>query len=518
MKHFNLLILALTLLCAKTQVFAAPHLLENNFHSSKYYVIDTLVKKEKVTIYVDKAADEDMSVYYQKFFQNILRYIGDSAAHKEELKSILDIIEFAASKEAYNVITDETQQNSADIKFFFDKPSLSRGLGPCPRGAAACFIESRKAIFLPLPQLTVNSPFGSFEYLALHEIGHSLRLEDTYDKEMPIKSGRYGSAAKDSIMKDSRRLTCDDADAIVNITWLTLKHFNENLPDLTFTSFCNSTIKFRNAQQMGRSPLTINKDGERMVYSYCKTGEVKTTTYINPVNGNNFYKFTEERPDCEGHLPKMHEPIPEEGFNYTIKDFFTKETIKDERVNTLLAHNTYMALPYSGGLTLSIAENKYGIPAYIAITNEKNVLIYLLAYLKEGYNIVYDFNLNGGNETINLNGSMFIYNRQDNSQIYAYVAPDREKEADRNNPLRKVLESYYSRLAKSHTIPLPHWGGLGMKFPAEHIKEAQAWEKTLLDYTPLLKNKDMLKEIKAISMDTNPKLKISLENMKKYKF
>ena len=520
MKGFRLLLLTFLLLLTPQLNYAEPHSLDDFFPSYPFrYTIDLLVKKEPVKYAVTDGVPKEEHYrfpgYFQAWFNNILTHLQEpNTPQKEELKDFLDIIEFAASQEAYEYVEAERDDyktiNTADIQFFFAETHFPYGLHPhCPRGAAACFNENRKTIHLPY-----NVSQSDFNHLALHEIGHSLRLEDTYDGQFPIKAGRYGSGVKDSIMHNSHTLTCDDADAIVNALWLTRKHFYTNQPDLEFSSFCNRNVKFRNAQQMGRPPLTIDKDGERMVYSYCKNGEVKTTTYLNPSNGKKFYKFTEEKPDCDGQLPRLHSVKPEEGISYTIKDFNTGEVLKENKANTLLTHTTYMALPYSDGLTLSISEHKNGIPAYLAITNENNLLIYMLAYLDNGYNIVYDFRLSGERAVRNFHGVLFIYNRENPSKSYVYIDPRYDTEETKNNPLRQMLDKYYNRLVKSHNIPLPAWGDFGAKSKKDYLAEAKAWEEYLLNQVPLLKSssaKALVGEIKPLKEDLN--LKISLSGL-----
>ncbi len=506
MRYINTLLLTLILICAEVSLFAAQHQLEDVYKTSVPFVIDRIVKKQKVRIYADASVDRDMTGYYQQFFQNILDELENKdLSYKEDLKDIMSIIEFGAKADSYQTTQEISQEEIADIKFFFAKKEYAYGLIPhCPRGAAACFNENRKTIHLPFPNSTRD-----FDFLALHEIGHSLRLEDTYDGQFPLTAGRYGSGIRPSIMQDSHTLTCDDADAIINVIWLTLKHFNPTQPDLVFKSLCDSKIKFRNAQQMDRKPLLIDSNGERMVYSYCNSGEVKTTTHIRPAKGNNFYTLKEEKPDCEGQMPRTHKAKPEEGVSYTIKDFFTKQIIEDKRVNTALAHNTYMALPYSGGLTLLSAENKHGIPAYAAIINEKNMVIYLFAYLNNGYNMVYDFDLNGQSTSRNFNGTLFLYNRKDNSKVYAYRAPNKETEESKNNPLRVMLYKYYELLIKSHTIPLPNLGGTPLNIK-EQIQDANTWQDWLRQNYPLLRKleeRNLIEEVKPLKED-----KIALPN------
>lgn len=125
----------------------------------------------------------------------------------------------------------------------------------------------------------------------MHEIGHSLRLRDIYEGEFELKAGRYGSGRKPSIMNNDYYLTCDDADAIINSIWLTLKQSNPNQPDLSFNSLCNDGTSFRNAQQKNKKPLLINRNGSRMFYIYCKNGNIKSTVLSTPHNPEKFYIY-----------------------------------------------------------------------------------------------------------------------------------------------------------------------------------------------------------------------------------
>ena len=131
------------------------------------------------------------------------------------------------------------------------------------------------------------------------------------------------------------------------------------------------------------------------------------------------------------------------------------------------------------------------------------------------YNIVYSYYLRGRINDINLNGTLFIYNRKNPAENYTYTAPKDETGQTKNNPLRQILDKYYTRLAKDHKIFLPRYSGWGAIKESYYLKGAEAWEEWLLKNSDALKmknNKDLIGEVKQLKEELIPLPTIPLES------
>ena len=314
-------------------------------------------------------------------------------------------------------------------------------------------------------------------------------MQDLYEGQFYSSSGKYGSGTKDSIMKNSRYLTCDDADAILNALYLTKKLTGANPPDLLFDSFCNylnnPKTTYKNAMVLNRAPLVIDYKGSRTVYTYCKEGAPHKIIKINPNNYDKLYEEIQTPAECE------YTPLQEEKLNlngkdsYAVADFKTGKILSLNASSPLKGNNIFMALPESGGLALQVSTDGK-VPGYIKITDKNNTVIYIMAYLEEGYNFVYDAYLEGKH---NYYPAMFIYNRENPSKTYVYGpkekrGPSCEGEPQECEKMAELLNKTLPLVRGDSEMVLPHFGGFGAYSAKQHIQYAKSWENYLLKNFP----------------------------------
>lgn len=459
---------------------AAPHALDAAFDVKKSYAIDILAKKEPLKYYFEDCSSPyaaEIANSYRKWFGNVARY--SYRKEQPDLKDYKEIIDFAASKEAY-VCTDE---KSADILFYIKDAAQYLGYGP--RGSGGVFKHENGKMLIAIRKDQIDERYFT---TLVHEIGHSLRMEDLYEGQFYNSSGGYGSGVKDSVMNHSDSLTCDDADAILNALYLVKKLAGQNPEDFKFASFCDSNLIYKNARVLNRPPLVINYQGSRTVYTYCKDGKPHDIIKINPFNYDGLYEQIQAPADCEYTPLAEVPPAPKTASSYIIADFATGKTLSLKNNGLSRGMNAFMALPGSGGLTLQISTDGK-IPGFIKITDETQKDIYFMLYLQEGYNIVYSAYINGKNSG-RTDGTLLIYDRKNPSKSYVYYPENRgegldcesspEQCAEMKNLLNKTLASFKD----DFNFDMPFFGGAINHGREWYIKKAQTWERYLLEKFP----------------------------------
>lgn len=488
-------------------LYAAPHALEDEFIPNKAYAIDILATKTPLKYYFEDCSHPyaaQIAASYQSWFINVKRYM--SVREDSDLQDYKDIIDFGAKEDSY-ICTDK---QSADIEFYIKGGYAYLYYGS--RGSQGVFKHSGNKMLIAVKPETMTES-NNFRTIT-HEIGHSLRMQDLYEGEFYGSSGLYGSGQKDSIMQDSRSLTCDDADAILNALYLTKKLKGENPADLQFVSFCDSKITFKNAMLLSRKPVVINYQGSRTVYTYCKDGKPHDIIKINPSNYDKLYEKVQEPVECE------YTPLPENNFEpkinggYAVADFKTGKILSLKTAGALKGKNIFMALPGSGGLVLQVSTDGK-VPGYIKITDEYNTAIYVMAYLEEGYNFVYDAYIEGRQKSY---PAMFVYNREDPSKNYVYGPKEKDGprcqgDAQECEKMENLLNQTLPLVRGDCKMVLPYFGGFGKYSQKQHIENAKNWENYLLKNFPPMSviSKQLKAKINFPVRQTNPSdIKIKL--------
>ena len=482
MRTLLFFVIVILTLYPPVSLYAAPHALEDEVNPKRPFAIDIFVRKEPLKYYFEDCSHPyaaQIAKSYRAWFSNVqsrLRKETDPAV--EYYKEIID---FATGEEAY-ICTDE---KDADIRFYVKNGGEYLRYGPRNSQGVFTYQNGKMIIAVRTDAMTERDGFNTLT----HEIGHSLRMQDLYSGEFHATEGKYGSGPRDSIMKDARYLTCDDADAILNALYLTKKLTGANPPDLQFDSFCNylnnPKTTYKNAMVLNRGPLVIDDKGSRTVYTYCKDGNPHQVVKISPYNYDILYETVQAPVNCD------YTPLPEKKFEpnisggYAITDFKTGKILSLNTSSSLKGRNIFMALPESGGLVLQVSTDGK-IPGYIKITNEYNTAVYIMAYLEEGYNFVYDAYLEG---TQRVYPTMFVYNRKDQSKHYVYGpkekrGPSCEGEPQECEKMAELLNKTLSLVRDNSDMRLPYFGGFGPYSAKQHFQNAQSWENYLLKNFP----------------------------------
>lgn len=476
------IIAILTLYPPSVFLYAAPHALEDEVNPKRPFAIDILVRKEPLKYYFEDCSHPyaaQIAKSYRAWFSNAKSYLRKETDPSVEYYK--EIIYFAAGEEAY-ICTDE---KDADIKFYVKNGGEYLNYGPRNSQGVFTYQNGKMIIAVRTDAMTERDGFNTLT----HEIGHSLRMQDLYEGQFYSSSGKYGSGTKDSIMKNSRYLTCDDADAILNALYLTKKLTGANPPDLQFDSFCNylnnPKTTYKNAMVLNRAPLVIDYKGSRTLYTYCKEGAPHKIIKINPNNYDKLYEEIQTPAECE------YTPLQEEKLNlngkdsYAVADFKTGKILSLNASSPLKGNNIFMALPESGGLALQVSTDGK-VPGYIKIMDKNNTVIYIMAYLEEGYNFVYDAYLEGKH---NYYPAMFIYNRENPSRTYVYGpkekrGPSCEGEPQECEKMAELLNKTLPLVRGDSEMVLPYFGGFGAYSAKQHIQNAKSWEIYLLKNFP----------------------------------
>lgn len=501
-------ILCLILISSALCAWAVPHALDDSYSEQKLFAIDAIAAKQPLRYKIEDpenpANNYNIPGDYQKWFNNVISRLNDQ--HRDELSAIMDILQFGASDAAYKLDPQDPL-----ITFHFRKTRKDI-YSNCVRGAAACF-----KFYLGKMQIYALTPNEETSYYSdlVHEIGHSLRMEDLYDDQLLSTAGKYGSGVKPSIMLHDQLLTCDDADAIVNSIYLAKKLANPAFQDLQFTSFCNQNITYKNARQQNRKPMIIDYEGTRTIYTYCKNGEVKSIRQIYPANYDKLLQTLQAPSACSGEDLPQYPLKPNEAESYYTADLKTGKILSSKTAQYSRVpdgKNIYIAIPDSGGLYIQVKTNGRDIPVSLKIKDQNGRLIYLFAYLKEGYNLVYDAYLSGDLIPSSA-ATLFIYDRENKKDYYVYRDPpwpeiqcfaSESKCAEMSDLLGK-----YAYTLKEDGLKYPVFGGFSNGSPEKNIANASSWENFLLgNYPPITLTLDKVKL--DLKLETLPQKKIPL--------
>ena len=242
MKYMKILVLFCLLLISRCPLFAAPWgVLINYFESrntqaeaprqGERFLLSQILAGQPVRISlslrskkaVEKSADYEKIIAesYAQWFRETAQIIRRSGREKE-FSDILPLLDRGISvKFVYS--SDKT-----DILFFVWP--LSDVQEVCGSSSGGCYmVEEGKIPCIFIPQNNFIQRIASRGMLtaaniSLHEIGHSLGLSDQYEQSRSNNSHPVYSTeeSRKSIMNKSKRITCDDADGMINLIDLTL--------------------------------------------------------------------------------------------------------------------------------------------------------------------------------------------------------------------------------------------------------------------------------------------------------
>ncbi|MBR3603574.1 MAG: hypothetical protein IKL48_02650 [Elusimicrobiaceae bacterium] len=190
------------------------------------YLIHKVLKEEQIVVDlildvrdVDKREKMEKMIwdsYYQWF-----AYPAQKIKEQEREEEFADILPLL--------------NKEVSVRFSIDNPDIYIAvvdqdfvIQTCGEGAFGCYHAHSEynpdipIIYIARNDFRLKISKGlnySKETIALHEIGHSLGLSDQYDlgKDATTHSVYHSTSPRRSIMRQSTKLTCDDADGIINL-------------------------------------------------------------------------------------------------------------------------------------------------------------------------------------------------------------------------------------------------------------------------------------------------------------
>ena len=502
------LFLALSLFFMPLSAVGSPFALEST-NANYISLINKIAAQEPVAVFTfdwdaanylkpDPRFFESSQRAFTAWFNNALSRVKPGSVQENQIKELLPALLFGANPQSYY-----HTKNQKDIEIIFgERESIRRRCG-----GSACVQSGTLFIFYPENE--------SFEPIFIHEIGHTLSLEDLYSNQYPALAGTYGSGIQDSIMNNSKELTCDDADAIVNALYLTQKKLGlYPNQDFFFTSFCTKERTFKNAQMQNRKTEQIDYRGKRTVFSYCPDGPVHTFTIIDPRNPQELFSHQVITP-CEKTPSSPFAQKP----NYTMEDFLTHRPYPAARNDEIIVD-----LPsYKNPLKLTMSQSRQ-FPVQARISDEKDNTIFLFAYLQGEYNFVWENPL-GGELTILLSGknglenrsnvSVYVYNRNNPQEYFIYPRSHRMQEGcsvqdvDICKKMKDSLEKVLPVFLEKYRM-IPPAGDWDFSHAAENLRVAQKWEKFLSEHYPSYHvsmqkiRQEMEEELKKVTLKKVP--------------
>ena len=116
--------------------------------------------------------------------------------------------------------------------------------------AISCFLIPQSALIV---STIADSSIEEYKKFVTHELGHAFGLADQYSGAMYDGSFLYNSKVKrPSIMDDSEKVTCDDADGFITSIDRTLNKILTQNKEREFYSLCSDGVFIKNGQAVIR--------------------------------------------------------------------------------------------------------------------------------------------------------------------------------------------------------------------------------------------------------------------------
>ena len=478
--------------------------------AADYSITDKLAAKQKVTFkikdYVNKQTNPDLITYTQtafaEWFGNVLTLAARNEKSAQAIKPFEDKIKFAATPANYrNVAYGE----KADLEIRFTDLSTIRK--ECEDSAAAgCFIPDIKIIWTLYPE-KITPPFGKDDKVRsviIHEFGHALTLGDLYHGglygDTSSLDRQHGSGIQKSIMNQEKHLTCDDADGAVYALYYALKRRNSSMAGFDFPSFCKGRY-FKNGVLVTKEVTYDDEDGFRWFFTNCNGSNVALALKVNVKNFKNPFEFIQDKKcvapilgddsfkDITGNIEAYKKVFPYLA-NYN-KNILAKN--KGEKV--------YHKALTKGTGAIDLFVHTGGFAPLFAYAVAEGKILYLYAYLDEGYNFIYDypfrFGYKHGSDSCGLAGchekhglsEVFVYsqeyphpvyvmgNRNDNKTLCAYDQKGCDKMRDASKKYRAFFEQNLGTVR-----PLGGW--LPSKERQNKVTESLSWHYSLIKMFP----------------------------------
>ena len=409
-------------------------------------------EQEKQKIDVQKA--------YNSCFKNLNDYI--TSQRRTEFQFMQEIIDFGMSEKAFIPTDDEILLfNDGLVICFDDRNNPACGISTID--AAGVFQKAINNM-----RISVRKAYPTYMQSALvHELGHTLGLLDSYPGGTSAENAVYSSDKRKTIMAESQTLTCDDADALANAIYLTMKNKDASLEDFEFQSLCEDTpdVFFRNGKQINRKPLLFYYQGKYYLTEFCKDGEIQSKTEVD---------FRDPQPlqttllrQCAAIPYQPQEPVitPQDPNK---KYLFVN--LAEQKRGPILANSNTVVYEYAPGIRREITFNNGWAKTLVKVKDEHNYLLYVYALLDRRQSFVF----------IKSDNLIFVYDTTDPSK---YVAIQHETAF--GNPSDEQIQ-YISNILKEFKKDRRFVYGIfeSLEKPQEHFLQALRWQNYLKKYYP----------------------------------
>lgn len=476
----NKLLSAACFILLSVSALAEPYFLSDSHISRRdalgnKYAIDIIASKQTLPFDVtliengeERQVEQEQSPVniteaYQSWFKNLKSRIEEEK--RTEFDSIMDIIDFGSSEKVAAPRTNMLINNSLQVTVLSKNDPYWEKINS--QGSVGTFIKNGTHM-----QIYVQNDYHiPAAEILLHEIGHSLGIADSYFGGTLPKDIKHGSDRRSSIMDSSKTLTCDDADALAGAIYLAAKKQNSNQPDLEFESFCKkedgTRIKFRNAKQLNRRPVTIASDGKYYITDFCENGEVKTSLQVNPREAQPITITTENECSSAGILNIQPEVKQDE----TKKNFFVDLTQK--RKNKINPDANTVIYEYAPSILREITFNNEVSKTMVKVKNEDGALLYVFAILDDKRAFaasVYD-------------GIMLIYDMKDYKK-YAIYEQGKIYGAENHSDAKEVMEKLKNYINKDRRRVTQGSFTDTRAYTSSYIPQAARWQGYLQENYP----------------------------------
>ncbi|MBQ7908566.1 MAG: hypothetical protein IJ311_03605 [Elusimicrobiaceae bacterium] len=226
-------------------------------------VVDLILEPE------DEPKRAEFQTFIRQSYQQWFRYPAELIRKQKRTEEFVDVLP-VLEKGVMVRFSDE----DPDIYFFIK--NYKEVLKDCSAvGGAGCYVFAQESngfvpeIYIPknnfLLKFFSNRNLSS-ERIALHEIGHSLGLSDQYSyaRDNNTHSLYRSSKPAESMMASNNSLTCDDADAIINLIDIT--RGTSRGEDTGWRSFCKKSTDYYSHGKVldnGVYHIAFNEETER---------------------------------------------------------------------------------------------------------------------------------------------------------------------------------------------------------------------------------------------------------------
>lgn len=323
----------------------------------------------------------DLTKAYNDWFNNLNDRIIEQG-RQEEFKFMQDIIDFGMSKDLLYPADSETVgiNNGVGVYILEDEDPYWRNNAPTANGTFDKSIFYMRIYLLKQEQKYL-------QFVLTHEVGHSLAIADSYIDTPQLENILYGSDPRSTIMDSSNTLTCDDADALANAIFITMRN-KDKIPQsmgnsFRFQSFCTpkdeERVSFQDGKQLNRKPVFAFSNGNYYLTEFCKNGEIKKTTEIYFIKPENPLKTTINS-DCEALEYKQESPSFKQ--NPALSYKFVDLSSAEQREKIPADKNT-VVYEYAPNIVREITFDNEVSKTMVKIKNFKGQLLYVYAILDE---------------------------------------------------------------------------------------------------------------------------------------